>query len=520
MSRKKPYFLNNFSGGMTQDIRDTNDLSKCAYVSHFDIYRDNNQMYVMPGYIDDMSIGGDADGMKAYDVQAIAYLRGSVLYAVGRKSDGTGSKLFHKPDPDDAEWVNGTFTSAGASVEGTDNLASNTYLTAQGNSEIFYLTFAAGVLYSSFMNSTTVTDKYAIVSNSGGDTDFPTVAEMYYTGIPYMTKGDTSGSGFTGISSANGSTFTVTAKSTAITVYDIQTGGEQLGILGQLSAPRTTRLLLWDSQSLLADQNISMGTGKPAALGYPSGVWTAIVNEGLGVDDTTLESEANNSASMSVRVASGNKGETVYRIYGATPTNGVILPTRSTYRDAMLWYARIPLDATPTVYREGLWAFGKGHLNNSLAISVPFDTSSLGEVTHARAVGSHVFFIHGGDGSISRLDSFDSGTYDVPAIYESLVFGADSPYQKELNGISVVTENLPASASIQVYYRTDVDSTWVSMGTSATTDKQKHSFTKKSDATPIGKFQEIQFKIVATGKIVLKNITISTTETDDLPFSL
>lgn len=514
MARKIPYYINNFSGGMTQDIRNTSDLSKCAYVSHFDIYRDDNQMFVMPGYIDDMSIGGDADGMKQYDIKAISYLTSYVM-AVGKKSDGTGSKLFYKNDPTDAEWTNGSPISAGASVEGTDNLASYTYLAGEDFGNYFFLTYAGFVLYASYSNGATVTDKSAIVASTGGDNDFPAVSEEFYTGEVFATKG----TGFSGISEIDGSTFTVTSKSTAYSVRDLQTGGDQLGILTLRPSPRSARLLLWDSQSLIIDQNIDMGTGLPVALGYPSGFWVSVSNEGLGTTETELVSETNDIASMAVRVANGTKGENIYRIYAATPTNGVVLPTRSTYRDAMLWYARIPTDATPTTYREGLWACGRGKLGNPLAISVPFDTGSLGEVQYARSIGSHFYFIHGGDGSISRLDSFEDGTYDIPATYESLVFGANTPYLKELNGVSISTENLPASASIQVYYRTDIDSAWTSMGTSSTTGKQKHSFTKNSDGTPIGKFQEIQFKIVATGKIILKNLLITVTELDDLPFN-
>lgn len=515
MARKKPYYINNFSGGMTQDIRDTNDLSKCAYVSHFDIYRDSNQMYVMPGYVDDMSIGGDADGMKTYDIRAIEYLDG-VVNAVGTKSDGTGSKLFYKNDPTDTDWVNGTLFSGGASVEGTDNVATYTFLHGEAVGEYYFFSYASPKLYVSYMGGVTVTDKYVEIAPTGSDTDFPAVAERYYTGIVYASRGD----GFAGVSSMNGATYTLNAKSTANSVRDIQTGGEQLGILETQSNPAGARLLLWDSASLLIDQYIDMGTGRPIALGYPAGFWVAVINEGLGTSDATLTSETNDTASMVVKVASGTKGENIYRIYAATPTNGDIKPTRSTYHDAMLWYARIPTDATPTTYKEGLWACGRGKLGDALAISVLFDTSSLGSVHYAKAIGSHVYFIHGGDGSISRLDSFEDGTYDIPAVYESLVFGADTPYQKELEGISVVTENLPASTSVAVYYRTDVDSSWTAMGTSSTTGKQKHSFTKNSDATPIGKFQEIQFKIVATGKIVLKSITCSITETDDLPFSV
>ena len=46
MSRKLTYNINRFDGGMSDDLR-TSDLSKCAYVSHFDIYCDKNRLNSM-----------------------------------------------------------------------------------------------------------------------------------------------------------------------------------------------------------------------------------------------------------------------------------------------------------------------------------------------------------------------------------------------------------------------------------------------------------------------------------------
>jgi hypothetical protein len=184
----------------------------------------------------------------------------------------------------------------------------------------------------------------------------------------------------------------------------------------------------------------------------------------------------------------------------------------------MLWYTRIATNTGATEYREGIWACGKGNINDPLAVSVLLDTGSLGEVSTFKAFGQHMLFVHGGDGSISRLDSFDDGTFDVPATYESLVFGGDTPFLKELDGVSIVTEDLPSGASVAVSYRTDLNSSWTLMDTSSTAGQRKHNFTRVA-GVPIGKFQEIQFKVVVTGKVQVKNILVAMTEFDDLPFS-
>lgn len=508
MARKKPYIINSFYGGMTDDIRNTSDLSKCAYISHFDIYRDPTQAYVMPGYLDDMDDGSTATGMKQYDIRAFRYFSGG-LYAVGTKSDGTGSKLFTKATPTTASW------SAVTNGEGTDNLAAYTFLNGTSSSNQFWLTVdGSNNLNVSYYDVTTVTDAYGDTGNNGDPSDgIISKVRAFNDGIYFTVAGED-----TELSQINGSTYTQIAKDTSIFSYDYASGDEQIGIFGYRTFPSRAQLLLWDSASILIDRKIEFGTGRGACIGYVNGVWVGVVNEGLDVRaSSSLDDESNDTSSMAIKVASGAGAETLYRIFSPTTTNAVIKALDGVHRDAWLFYARVPTDPTPTTYREGVWAVGKAGVGYPLAISVLLDTGSLGLVEAYHNFGQHHYFGHAGDGSISRLDTID-GTYDIPAIYESLVFGAESPYQKELEGISVTTENLPASTSIQVLYRTDVDSSWTSMGTSSTTGKQKHVFTKNSDATPIGKFQEIQFKIIATGKIVLKNITISITETDDLPF--
>ena len=508
MARKLQYNHIRFDGGMTDSPRDTSDLTKLSMIRHMDIYRDSSRMYVMPGYVNDMSIGGDADGMKQYDIRAIANLSARVV-AVGTKADGTGSKLFNKADPTTAEWGQGVF---GTSTEGTDDLAGFTYLGGNDGEAgtIYYVTEAGTATYISKVESNTVTDKHRTISGVGAGSTTPMTAEQHYTGEMYATE--TPSTGLTLL----GSDATLDAKPTGIFLRDVHSGGELLGLIGATSGSRRSRLLLWDSESLLADQNVDFGFGLPIALGKPAGIWTAVINEGLGTDNSLL-SEANNLPSMAVKVLNGENNEVLYRYFGESSSNAVALPTRSHYRDSMLWYARIATNTAADEFTEGVWACGKGDIRSPLAVSMPFDTSSLGVCKVVKGIGNHFFFVHGGDGSISRLDSFATGTYDVPATIETLIYGANSPYQKELNGISIVTEDLPAGGSVVCKYRVDEDSAWTTMGTSNTVGSRRHSFTKAEGAV-IGKFQEIQFQLVIAGRVTIKNISIVLTETDNLPY--
>jgi len=162
---------------------------------------------------------------------------------------------------------------------------------------------------------------------------------------------------------------------------------------------------------------------------------------------------------------------------------------------------------------EGIWAVGRRNVNSPLAVSLLMDTSGLGQMDGYFGFGYHHFFAHGGDGSVSRLDDHVSGTFDVTATYESLMFGSDTPYKKQLNGVTVVTEDLPAGATVVLKYRLDTDDSWTTIGTSDTDGKEKHMFTKNIDD-----FQEIQLRVEVLGKVSVKGIHVSLTETDDLVY--
>lgn len=506
MSRKLVYNIRDFSGGITHNIRDLSDLSKCAHVSHFDIYRDHHRMYPMPGYIADMHDGSAATGMKVYGIKAFLSDSGT-LFAVGTKSNGTGTKIVGKDAPTDASW---DLTPLGLTIEGTYTLYAGTFLAGDASNQ-FFVTTNAGDTFLSRHNGGTVTDNYATLDStaalSGSE---KAVVEFAPDALLYFTRVNTDAS------SINGTTIGVSAKTTGAFLTDIQAGDEQVGLFGYRFSPNYAQLLIWDTESLLVDQNIEFGKGRGKALGYLSGTWVGIVDENLASGDTSYNEEQNGKYAFAVKYANGGSAETLVRIYGKTNTNGKVMPCRGKYNDAMLFEARVPTDAGGTTFKEGIWAVGKSSAGIP-SLSLLLDTAELGSIEAYYTFGDHHFFAHAGDGSISRLDNFTSGTYDVAAVYETLFYGADTPNEKTLNGISVITENLPASGSVVVKYRTDENDSWTTLGTSSTTGTQVHSFTRTSSG-PIGNFTEIQFRVEVTGNAPVKNIYTSLEELDTVPY--
>jgi hypothetical protein len=506
MSKKRVYNITTFDGGITDNIR-SNDFSKCAYVSHFDIYRDPHRLYPMPGYIDDMNDGSTSNGMKQYGVRAFLASYGGIL-AVGTKSDGTGWRIFHKSSITSASW---DITPFGSSAwEGTYTLYPRTFL-AGDESNMFFLTTNAGKTWLTKNNAGTATENYdEVLSFAQSSTAARAAAEFGADGNTYTTRTSTD------IIKISGGTGTDSAFSTGMRAMDVAAGDEQLGIFGFRYSPHFAQLLLWDYASTLASQKIQFGKGRGTALGYISGAWIGIVDENLTSQSLGFDDEVNGRYAFAVKYAVGGTAETLTRVYGKTNTNAYLFPNRGKFRDAMLFEARVPTDANGTTFKGGIWAVGRNS-QGGIALSHLLDTESLGSVQAAMCAGEHFLLAHGGDGSISRLDNLATGTFDVTAVYESLMFGADSPNWKTLNGMSVLTENLPASGSVVVKYRTDEDSSWTTIGTSSTAGTQVHNFTRPG-ATMIGRFQEIQFRVEVTGNAPVKNIYISLEEQDTTPY--
>lgn len=507
MARKIPYNINRFDGGMTDAIRNTSDPTKFSFISHFDIYRDPNQMYVMPGFESFNGFASDANGLKIYDVRTFTTSTDDrLVYAVGTKSDGTGSKVFQvNESTPDTEWSVATST-----VEGTNDLLSRPFFR---NIDGFFLYPAsnAGNLiigkngasaYATITPGTSVitsTDRYS--------------AEKAFNGVTYVTN-----SSFSNVRSLTSTAFS-DAKSIGGTGRDLASGDYTVGVAQSLTSPTGGSVLIWDAASLLADQNIRLNNTRPLAIGYVNGGWT-IANETGLYENSTVSGGGNGVSSIAVNYISGESTYKLweYRGYPAAQfTENDMFSVKGNYQGTAMFHARMATDSGQTTFISGVFAVGNNRPDSPVAVSQLLNTSSLGVVETVYNSGRRFYFAHGLDGSVSRLQRFDTGTYDVPAVIETLIYGSESPYQKELNGMAVVTENLPSGASIKAEYRTDVDSSWTELATSSTVGKQKHVFTRAS-GTPIGKFQEIQFRITATGKITIKNIKFDLTETDDLSF--
>lgn len=510
MARKRIYNHIRFDGGMTHDNRNTSDLSKSSFISHIDIYRENHRAYVMPGFESVNGFDENENGIKLYDLRAFSdSINVNHIYGLGTRSDGTGSKIFMINDKAGAtQWTAGGDILA---VEGAGTITTRPFL-VWDNPKLLYPINNAGILNIA-TNGVSSYDTYAPTGSPIQSADRYTV-EKGFNGTVYVSNPSLGG-----LRSITRTALT-SAKTVSGSTYDHATGDYTIGIVQFQADPIRGSVVIWDAASLLADQNVRLKNVTPTAIGYVKGSWVIGFRNGIN-DSSSTSGGSNGQSTFGVIVISGETPHRIweYRCFPATVyTESDQFAIKGEYNGAMLFYTRVATTANKSSFLSGIFAAGSNNINSPIGVSQLLNTESLGIVENAYNFGSRFYFAHNSDGSISRLQRFDTGTYDIPGYIETLFYGADSPHNKTLEGISVVTENLPSGASVEVQYRKDENDSWVSLGVSNTTDKQVHNFTRVA-GVPIGKFREIQFKIIINGKVILKSYLVSITEEDDLSFS-
>jgi hypothetical protein len=450
------------------------------------------------------SVPADADGLTEHNIRAFFY--DGTMRAVGYKEDGTGSKLFEKGAPTDAGWE------ATDNGEGADDLFLNTFLVRNGGTS-WFATTSGTTTYLAKNDGTVTTDKAATLAGALLEsTNDYLLSEQALDGNYYANTGNDD------LIALGTSAVTDPICATIDTVTDLQQGDAQLAFVGYNTFPHTGVFSIWD---LTANPNetlyrYALGMGIPRAVGKIGSQWGVVMDEGIGLGSQSQLAETTNGVyGMNVALVSGAEVRSHARIEAATNTNGKIVSSRGTHRDAMLFYARLAQDAVPSVYKEGIWAFGLNK-RGMPALSLLLDTSSLGSIEKHYPVGYHHFFAHAGDGSVSRLDSL-TGTYDETCVWESLCFGADSPYRKGLDGVTVATDPLPVGGSVVLKYRTTPYAGWATLGSSTEDGRTSHTFTR-IDGVPIGSFPEIQFRLETIGSAGVRGFFVNLTELDDLAY--
>ena len=213
------------------------------------------------------------------------------------------------------------------------------------------------------------------------------------------------------------------------------------------------------------------------------------------------------------------KGKIVLKQYSggvATVFNQLIVDSNVVmdifHKQKINQYLYFPLSVTLNgAVLRGIWRIGRNMSNEPFALSLYQFASNDSITTPLKGffiVGDYVFVSYtdnaGTTYSLSKTNN--SASYTATSIYESLIInGGDSRLKKDLLGITVTTDYLPAAGQVVLKYQTDANvgsTTWTTIFTNTTDDSISHSA-----VTGLPKdFKEIVFRIESTGGAVITGL--------------
>ena len=253
-----------------------------------------------------------------------------------------------------------------------------------------------------------------------------------------------------------------------------------------------TRLVLWDYVDTQVTESVDLGEGTAVAVENLNGTLFIVMDKFI---NTTLNSSgaSNGQGTMQIKAWAGGQAVTTITEYKA---GGVLAGATKTYHfrknNCMYWYAKIPLDATPSTYAEGIWSFGRITSSQPFALSLHREVPANFVTFHMQ--GDYTYFAHGTDGSVSRTHNDD--TFDLTSSYESVIFDDNNPTQeKQFVEAKLGFEALTAGQTVTLKYRKDGASAWTTVNpvpALATGDVS-------ADYPMDGNFRECQFRIESTG---------------------
>lgn len=174
---------------------------------------------------------------------------------------------------------------------------------------------------------------------------------------------------------------------------------------------------------------------------------------------------------------------------------------------------------------QGVWAVGRSSTTNEFAVYFSHDpvlsggsVISSGGLVAFKLIGDYMFIAYS-DGADKMSKTNDSPSaasgYNISSIYESQIFNSgDSSNKKDLIGVTVFYDALPANGQIVLKYKIDAETSWTTIFTDGTDNAISHSAINiESSGAKITDFKEIRFRIESTGGAEITGFSFKTEET-------
>lgn len=482
MSKLVEIKLNNFSGGVSDDPRESNG-TKFQVAKHFDIFSNPTRLTPYRSLEADTNDGSTSTGMKQYMVKDFSYhSASSKLYGLGQTAGGL-TKIVYKADATTGNWTLPTSSEGNGAVKNGCFFEYQDYMWGfQGTNQVFRWGLLSGV--------PSITNSHSTVGST-----INSVADGIIAA---------DGNGYIGYNNvivriAPAGTVTDSAK-TVPSNFKITSFANYGNYLAVGCAPISTyngrsKVFLWNLSSDLFQEAIDWGEGELRVLenieGYLVGITDRYLNNSTGAG----------RGSMIIQMYSGGVPQVVKEVFTQALTNKSIPTNKAVKNNRLFFAAKIMTNSAGTEYNEGIWSFGRKNVGYPFSLSLDIIDENI-DTDGIQAFGSaanYFFITHSGDGSIDKTN--DSATYAFSSIYESQImdFG-DVSSDKTLRSLKVSFRKMLAGESITAKYRVDGATSWTTIGTYDTDGALSHTFLNiEATGANFASGREYEFQISSTG---------------------
>ena len=166
----------------------------------------------------------------------------------------------------------------------------------------------------------------------------------------------------------------------------------------------------------------------------------------------------------------------------ADDTASISMAATRIIRDNKIYFPASVYHRTDT--RHGIWSadeFGRVTLE---FLEEEAETTSYQGIY---LLGQQWWIAHSGDGSVNRSDDGSTFSTTLASVYESLIFNAgDSATIKQLKGVTVMTEKMPADGQVILKFRIDGRNVWRTIFSHTTDNSLSHgAINQEPKITPL-----------------------------------
>ena len=473
--------INNFSGGISDDIREDNS-TKYAITRHFDVFSQPNRMTPYRSLEVDTNDGATATGMKQYFVQDYIYASTSAkLYGLGQTGAGL-TKIVQKADATIGNWSLPASSEGNGAVRNGCLVEYKDYLWGfQGTTQVFRWGLLSGT---------------PAITNSQG-----TVGTITSVAQGVIAKDDNLYLAYNNkIVRVNPGGTVQDAVLTLPTNFKITSICNYGNYLAIACAPistfnGTSRVFLWNLIGADVTEAIDWGEGELRVLESIEGML-------IGITDRYLNNATGaGRGSMIVQTYSGGVPQVIKEVFTQALTGKSMPLSKAVKNNRLFFAAKVMTNSAGTEYREGIWSFGRKNVMYPFALTLDIIDENV-NVNGIQAFGTaanYFFVTHSGDGSIDKTN--DTAVYTFQSTYESQIMNfGDVDADKTLLSICVYFRRLISGESLTVRYRVDGATAWNTIGTFSTVDTLSRTFLNiESTGGQFASGKEYEFQLISTG---------------------